>query len=287
MSNYPEKVYLNGEIFDYQNAKISVFDRGFLFGDGIYEVMVQVNGSFFYELEHLKRLSDCLQKISINFEINTLSKKINELLKVSDLILKDCFLYIQITRGIAPRKHNFPNKIEPTLMMYALPFTLPKINENHISVITIQDQRWHRCDIKTTSLLGNVMANDDAINQNVYEAIFIRDGKVTEASHCNIFFVKDAIVYTHPADEFILDGITRQLVIKLCNDLGIEIKEIAVKVDQLSNMDESFLTGTTTQVASVRKIDDHYFYQNKETGPITKKIQKAFLDLKNKKVKIL
>lgn len=287
MSNYPKKVYLNGEILDYQNAKISVFDRGFLFGDGIYEVMVQLNGSFFYEQEHLKRLSDCLQKISIPFEIKTLRENINSLVKASDLEGIDCLLYIQISRGIAPRRHNFPNNVKPTLMMYALPFELPDINENHISVITVQDQRWHRCDIKTTSLLSNVMVNDYANKQGKYEAIFIRDRRVTEASHCNIFFVKDTIVYTHPSDEFILNGITRQLVIKLCNDLGIELKEMAIRQEQLKHMDEAFLTGTTTQVASIRQIDEHFLYQNKETGPITKKLQNAFLELKKEKVNTL
>jgi D-alanine transaminase len=287
MNNYPKKVYLNGEFLDYQNAKISVFDRGFLFGDGIYEVMVQVNGCFFYKEEHLKRLADCLQKISIYFEINTILEKINKLLKVSDLEGKDCLLYIQITRGIAPRKHKYPNKVNPTLMMYALPFTLPDINEDHISVIAIHDQRWHRCDIKTTSLLSNVMANDCASKKEANEAIFIREGRVTEASHCNIFFVKDAIVYTHPADEFILNGITRQQVISLCVDLDLEIREMAINQEQILNMDEAFLTGTTTQVASIRQIDDHFFYQNEETGPITKKLQKAFLELKNKTVNTL
>jgi len=286
MSNYPKKVYLNGEILDYQNAKISVFDRGFLFGDGIYEVMAQVNGSFFYEVEHLNRLADCLQKINIDFEISTLSEKINNLLSVSDLEGEDCLLYIQVTRGIAPRKHAYPNNSSPTLMMYALPYKLPDINQNHTAVVTVKDQRWHRCDIKTTSLLGNVMANDYASKQEAYEAIFIRDGRVTEASHCNVFFVKDAIVYTHPADEFILNGITRQQIIILCDDLCIEVREMAISQEQLLSMDEAFLTGTTTQVASIRQINEYFLYQNDKVGPITKKLQKAFLELKNKKVNV-
>lgn len=283
LPSYPTKVYINDEILEHQNAKISVFDRGFLFGDSIYEVMVQINASFFYEKEHFDRLSECLQKINIDFAIDTLPEKINNLIKVSNLKGKDCLVYIQVTRGIAPRKHAFPDGARPTLMMYALPFVLPDVNQNHISVVTMEDQRWHRCDIKTTSLLGNVMANDYASKQSAYEAIFIRDGRVTEASHCNIFFVKDNIVYTHPADEFILNGITRQLVIRLCDDLGIELREIAVRKEQLADMDEAFLTGTTTQIASIRQIDSYFYYQNEETGPITKKLQKAFLDLKKKK----
>ncbi len=279
---YPTKVFINDEIFDYQNAKISVFDRGFLFGDSIYEVMVQINGRFFYGKEHLDRLSDCLQKINIDFAIKTVPQKIENLIRASNLQEKDCLVYIQVTRGIAPRKHAFPRTSSPTLMMYSLPFVLPDVNEKHISTVTMQDQRWHRCDIKTTSLLGNVMANNDASKQNAYEAVFIRDGRITEASHCNIFFVKDNIVFTHPADEFILDGITRQLVVRLCDDLGIKLKEIAVRQEQLIEMDEAFLTGTTTQIASVRQLNEHFYYQNEEIGPITKKLQKAFLELKKK-----
>ncbi len=282
---YPTKVFINDEIFDYQSAKISVFDRGFLFGDSIYEVMVQINGSFFYEKKHLDRLSNCLQKINIDFAIETLPEKIENLIRVSNLQDKDCLVYIQITRGIAPRKHAFPKTSNPTLIMYTLPFVLPDVNENHISTVTMQDQRWHRCDIKTTSLLGNVMANDYASKQNAYEAVFIRDGRITEASHCNIFFVKDNIVFTHPADEFILDGITRQLVVGLCDDLGIELREIAVRQDQLIDMDEAFLTGTTTQIASIRQINEYFYYQKEKTGPITKKLQKAFLELKKEKKK--
>lgn len=283
MINYPTKVYLNGKILDYQDANISVFDRGFLFGDSIYEVMVQINRNFFYEQEHLKRLSDCLQKINIDFDIKTISEKIDNLLESSGLEEKDCLLYIQVTRGVAPRKHAFPKNANPTLMMYALPFVLPDINQNHISVVTIQDYRWHRCDIKTTSLLSNVMANDYATKQGAYESVFIRDGRVTEASHCNIFFVKNNVIYTHPTNEFILDGITRKIVIKLCKDLSLEFREEAVRLEDLYSMDEAFLTGTTTQIASIRQINDHFFYQDKETGPITKKLQEAFYKLKQEK----
>lgn len=283
MSNYPTKVFLNDKILDYQDAKISVFDRGFLFGDSIYEVMVQINRNFFYEQEHLKRLSDCLQKINIDFDVNTISEKIDNLLEMSSLKEKDCLLYIQVTRGVAPRKHAFPKNVKPTLMMYALPFVLPDINQNHISVVTIQDYRWHRCDIKTTSLLSNVMANDFATKQGVYESVLIRDGKVTESSHCNIFFVKDNVVYTHHVNEFILCGITREIVIELCKNLNLELREEAVRLEDIYYMDEAFLTGTTTQVASIRKINNHFFYKDKETGPITKKLQEAYYKLKQEK----
>ena len=285
MTNYPEQVFLNGKIVPSKDAKISVFDRGFMFGDGVYEVMVQINNRFFYGDLHLKRLSGSLHKIDIDFDISTLSNDIDTLLKASGLENADCLLYIQVTRGVAPRKHAFPKQATPTLMMYAIPFVLPEINQKHLVAVTSKDYRWSRCDIKMTSLLGNIMLNEYAMQQNAYETILIRNGFITEASHCNVFFVKDNVVYTHPANHLILDGITRQIVIQLCLDSGIEIREKAIKEEDLFNMDEVFLTGTSTQIASVQKIDQHYFYQDENPGPITKKLQQAFSVLKRQEVK--
>ena len=287
MRNYPKKVYLNDEILDYKNAKISVFDRGFLFGDGIYEVMTQQNGSFFYGKEHLNRLSECLDKIHIDFDTTTLPGKIDDLLKVSDIDKGECLIYIQVTRGVAPRKHDFPDHAVPTLMMYALPKKFPGINKNAIKIITMPDYRWHRCDIKMISLLGNVMANDHSIKQEAHEAVFFRDGFITEGSHSNIFFVKKGVVYTHPADEYILDGITRQIVIQLCKDCGIEVKEEAISKEDIIKMDEAFLTGTTTQIGAITQIDDYLFYQDRNVGSVTKKLQEAFLILKNSYKKVI
>lgn len=177
MSNYPKKVCLNGEIINISYAKISVFDRGFLFGDGIYEVMVQLDGKFFFGAAHVARLESCLKKVNIKFDIATLQKKIDHLLKVAEIASKDCLLYMQFTRGVAPRKHSFPKDVSPTTMMYALPFSLPEVNTKLVSVVTQPDFRWHRCDIKMISLLGNVAVNDFANENGHYEAIFYRDEK--------------------------------------------------------------------------------------------------------------
>ncbi|SNZ01153.1 aminotransferase class IV [Flagellimonas pacifica] len=280
MANYPEKVYVNGKIVPHQEAQISIFDRGFLFGDGVYEVMVQIGDSFFYGQEHLNRLIDCLKKINLDFDVSTLPKEVEKLLVASKLEGKDSLVYIQVTRGVAIRKHAFPKTTKPTVIMYAIPFTLPSINQKSIATITTTDNRWHRCDIKATSLLGNVMANDQAAEQGMYESIFIRDGKVTEASHCNVFFVKNDIVYTHPADTYILNGITRQIVIQLCKKLHIEIREEAILKVNMVTMDEAFLSGTTTQIASIGRINNHYYSADGTVGPITKKLQQAFLKLK-------
>lgn len=280
MKGYPKKIYLNGAIVAVEDAKVSVFDRGFIFGDGIYEAMAQIGGSFFYEKEHLDRLADGLQKINISYNIDQLPKEIDRLLEATDLVHKDCFLYIHITRGVAPRQHSYPKDITPTVMMYSLPKVYPDINEMHAKVMTANDFRWSRCDIKMTSLLGNVMLNEEAMRHHCFETVLIRNGVITEASHCNVFFVMDDIVYTHPADEFILNGITRIVVLQLCKELGIEVKEIPISLDSIKETQEAFLTGTSTQIASIRQIDDHIYYSGDSVGPITKKLQKAFLNLK-------
>ncbi|MGA9238958.1 aminotransferase class IV [Robiginitalea sp.] len=278
--SYPSKVFLNGEILNAADAKISVFDRGFIFGDGIYEVMARIGGQFFYREAHLSRLRTCLDKIDISCNVDTLESEIPRLLELSGLETADCLLYIQVTRGVAPRQHSYPRDIQPTVMMYAWAKTLPDINETPASVVVQKDYRWSRCDIKMTSLLGNVMANEFAMAHDCYETLFERDGILTEASHSNVFFVKNRIVYTHPANCYILDGITRQVVLELCEKLGIEVRLEGLPVQDIPNMDEAFLTGTSTQILAIRKIDDHVISGGR-VGPITRKLQEAFLDLKN------
>jgi D-alanine transaminase len=280
LPSYPSKVFLNGEILNAADAKISVFDRGFIFGDGIYEVMARIGGKFFYREAHLARLRTCLEKIDISFDVQTLEPEIPGLLKLSGLETADCLLYIQVTRGVAPRQHSYPRDIQPTVMMYAWAKTLPDINETPASVVLQKDYRWSRCDIKMTSLLGNVMANEFAMAHDCYETVFERDGILTEASHSNVFFVKNEVVYTHPADCFILDGITRQVVLELCEKLGIEVRLEGLHVQDIPNLNEAFLTGTSTQVLAIRNIDDHMLSGGR-VGPITRKLQEAFRDLKN------
>ncbi|NNK31408.1 MAG: aminotransferase IV [Flavobacteriaceae bacterium] len=277
---YPSRVYLNGQILDADNARISVFDRGFIFGDGIYEVMAQINGKFFYKKAHLDRLKWCLGQIDISLDVDAMEQEIPGLLEASGLDDKDCLLYIQVTRGVAPRQHSYPDSISPTVMMYAWEKKLPDINNTHASVVTAKDFRWSRCDIKMTSLLGNVMANEHAMQNNCYETVFERNGIITEASHCNVFFVKDGVVYTHPTGPYLLDGITRVVVLELCEELEIEVRLQGIQASDIHKMDEAFLTGTSTQVLAIQKIDG-YSYFEKEPGPVTQKLQKAFLKAKN------
>jgi D-alanine transaminase len=164
--------------------------------------------------------------------------------------------------------------------MYAVPKVLPKINTINAKVITREDFRWSRCDIKMTSLLGNVMLNEEAMLHQCFETILHRDGFFTEASHCNVFFVKEGVVLTHPANELILDGITRQVIFELCKSLNIEIRETPVSVNDISKIDEAFLTGTSTQIASIQQIDNHILYKEGKIGRVTQKLQEAFLKIK-------
>lgn len=283
MKTYPKTVYLNGEILNSDAAKISVFDRGFIFGDGVYEVMVRINGRFFYQRAHMDRLRDSLDKTGIACDVGKLESEIPRLLEASGLGGEDSLLYIQVTRGVAPREHGYPKGIAPTVFMYAVAKRLPDINSVQAKVLTMDDMRWSRCDIKMTSLLGNVMANEYAMAHDCYETLLVRDGAITEASHSNVFFVKEGTVYTHPANTFILKGITRQVVLELCAQLNIEVREQAVSVNDIPAMDEAFLTGTATQIASIRQINDHNFYKgDAAVGKITKRLQEAFLESKNK-----
>lgn len=279
--NYPTHVYLNGEILPAEEARISVFDRGFLFGDGIYEVMAQIGGRFFYGEAHMRRFRKCLQEIDIEVDTDRLERDIPALLEASGLTGKDCLLYLQVTRGVAPRQHAYPAGAQPTTLMYAWAKTLPEINSVMASTVTREDFRWARCDIKMTSLLGNVMANQFAMENGCYETLFVRNGVFTEASHCNVFFVKEGVVYTHPANEFILDGITRQVVLECCRNLGIEVREEAVP-SSLQGVDEAFLTGTSTQVMAIAAIDGKPV-GNGQTGQVTRRLQEAFRELKGKR----
>ena len=270
----PSKVSLNGAILDASEATVPVFDRGFLFGDGIYEVIARINGRFFYEELHWDRLKDCLRKIDIALDVESLRAEVPALLEASGLEERDCLLYIQVTRGVAPRQHSFPKGISPTVLMYAWAKTLPRIPEAPAHTLTREDFRWSRCDIKTTSLLGNVMANETAMQNDCYETLFVRNGVITEASHCNVFFVVGDTVYTYPADRYILNGITRLVVLELCEQLGITVIEQGIPAAEIPQTHEAFLTGTSTQITAIDRIDAHRY--GAAPGPVTRRLQEAF-----------
>lgn len=275
---FPKEVWLNGQWYGHDQAFISVFDRGFLFGDGIYEVIPFYGGKPFTLDEHLARMQSGLDTVAIPFSIVDLKPTIADTISRTDFPAGEGAVYIQVTRGVAPRTHHFPAEATPTVMLYAFPLVLGGFASKQASVMVSNDFRWHRCDIKSISLIGNVLANEAAHKQEVSENILSRGGFITEGSHTNVFFVKGGVVYTHPANEHVLPGITRKVVLDICARLNITAKEEAFAESHLSTIDEAFLTGTTAQILAITAVrkEGTDIFSTAEAGPITKKIQEAF-----------
>ncbi|WP_175616087.1 D-amino-acid transaminase [Piscibacillus halophilus] len=211
-------VLLNDEFVNRNECLIDIEDRANQFGDGVYEVIRVYDGEFFLLHDHLKRLIYSLEEAKINYDIHhhNLADQLQKLVEMNNF--KDGGIYLQISRGASPRSHPFPKHTQPTLIAYPIPVTRPlESQEKGIEAILHEDLRWLRCDIKSLNLLGNVMAKQSALDAGAKEAILYRDyNHVTEGSSTNVFIVKDGIVKTHPANHYILNGITRlyQLVEK-------------------------------------------------------------------------
>nr|WP_279343965.1 aminotransferase class IV [Gramella jeungdoensis] len=263
----------------YNEAKISVFDRGFMLGDGVYEVTPFYEGKAFGLKEHLARLQYSLNEIIVDLDAYGLKPLMFEAISKAGLSQKDAAVYVQVSRGVAPRTHYFPDNIEPTVLIYAFPASLKGFENKQWSVLVSEDLRWHRCDIKSTSLLANIKSNTQSHSLGLDENLLVRDGLFTEGSHSTIFFIKDNIIYTHPEGPQILSGITRKFVIAICAELNIEVKEEAFPLSELERVDEVFLTGTTTQVMAVKEMysEGNNIYDKPEIGPVTRKIQQVFI----------
>jgi D-alanine transaminase len=205
-----------------------------------------------------------------------------ELLRRNGLDSGDATIYVQISRGAAPRSHPFPTtKINPTIYASASPFE-PLLDKwkHGIKVICVPDIRWARCDIKTISLLANVMANQQALDANADEALFVRDGAVTEGTVSNFGAVFDGHLWTYPESNYILPGITRQVVLELCDQLNIPVQTRPIMVERLHRASEALVMGTTKEVTPVIQIDNHVIGGG-TPGPVTLKLQQAFNDLIN------
>ncbi|GHA39546.1 D-alanine aminotransferase [Salinimicrobium marinum] len=275
---YPVEVYLNDQWMPSQEATVSVFDRSFMFADGIYEVTPFYNGKPFRIEDHVARVKYCLQQMNIDFDISALHDFMLEAVERSTFSKEDAAVYLQISRGMAPRSHFIPQEIKPTLLLYAFQVNLADFEDRHWKVMASEDFRWHRCDIKSTALLANTMANDAALSAGYDENLLFRNGHFTEGSHTTIFFVKNKTVYTHPEGRQILSGITRKVVLELCRDLDIVVKEEAFPVSGLKEVDEIFLTGTTTQIAPVSSvtIEGKEMFASQK-GEITARLQEEFV----------
>ncbi|WP_297093653.1 D-amino-acid transaminase [uncultured Draconibacterium sp.] len=272
-------VYLNGEFIASDEAKISPNDRGFLFADGVYEVAKYYNGKAFRYQDHLDRLNRSLKEVSIDYNTENLEAVFMELIQKNDMLDKHAGIYLQISRGTAKRSHNFPAEIAPTVYAYA--FDLPSASEkleNGIKVITRDDIRWQRCDIKSVSLLPNTMLYNEAHKSGAGECILIRDGKVTEATHSSVLCVNNGAVVTRPLSNLILPGITRKVIMELCAANNIQVEERLYSQEELYEMDEVFIAGTGSEICPVVQIEDK-LVGNGKPGEITRLLQKLFFEL--------
>ncbi len=275
-----EIVYLNNQFINKEDAKISANDRGFIFADGVYEVIKYYNGKPFRYDDHLLRLKRSLSEMEIEYDnTENLESLFQELLSRNNLTGKHAGLYLQITRGEHKRVHHFPENISPTV--YAFAYHMPSFTdhlENGIKVITHEDIRWQRCDIKSVSLLANSMIYNKAVKAGAGECVLIRDGFVTEATHSSVLGVKNGTVITRPLSNLILPGITRKAIHEICAENGIPFEEKAFTEAELFALDELIIAGTGSEVTPAVSVNG-LPVGNGKPGEITRFIQQRFFEL--------
>ncbi len=272
----PELAYLNGVIRPINETYVPIEDRGYQFGDAVYEFVASYNGKFFCMKEHLDRLEKSMEGLSFpKVDRNFIQNAIAELFEKAGMARAG--LYIQISRGVAPRDHAWGKDIKLQIIM-----TIKKVDEldskirkQGIDIITVQDERWSNCDIKTVQILFNAMAKQKAKDQGAFDAIFIsKDGIVREGTSSNFFIVKDGVIITHPLTKNILPGITRMVVMDLARNLGIKAEEKFLSKTDLFSAEEAFLTGTITEILGIKTIDGVPIGKGKP-GEITQKLYRA------------
>ena len=250
--------YLNGEYLKLQDAKISVLDRGFIFGDGVYEVVPVYQRKPFCMDEHLERLGRSLNAVSLQnpYSADRWKKIISTL--IQSHTAENQFVYFQITRGVAKRDHAFPENVKPTVFAMSSPFSPPsgKILEDGVATITTVDNRWLRCEVKSISLLGNVLKRQEAVQAGVLEVIMFRDGWLTEGSSANIYAVINDQIIAPPRDNKILAGIRYGLMQRLCNAAGVVYAQRQVSKAELLNADEILMSSATKEILAVTQVDE-------------------------------
>jgi D-alanine transaminase len=270
--------YLNGKFIPKNEVTISPDDRGFLFADGIYEV-VRWYAGFFYDMTgHATRLKRSLRELRINWDdVDSFPSIANELIKLNKLESQQAMVYFQVTRGAARRTHSFPSpEVSPTVYANVWGF-VPDIQsiESGIKVMLKEDIRWSRCDIKSIALLPNTISFQEAFENGMKECIFVRNGLITEGSHSNIFFVIDGTLFTHPESNFVLSGITRKNILRIAQESGIKIREEAVQENRIRFIREAFITNTSAEVTPVIDLGGNTLGDGLP-GPVTKIIREKF-----------
>jgi len=286
-------VYLNGTFMPMEDACIPVTDRGFLFGDGVYEVIPAYGSRLFRLPHHLQRLQNSLAGIRLANPLSDAEWEnvLNALLAENatetgpnegPLGHNDQSVYLQVTRGsAAKRDHSFPADIKPTVYATSNPIAEPdpQIARQGLAAITLDDIRWKRCDIKATTLLANVLLRQQAVDLQAAEAILVHEGLATEGSASNLFVISDGIIMTPPKSECLLPGITRDLVLELADRHGLPHKETDIPVAQLSHADEIWITSSTREIVPITRLNDHAI-GNGKPGETWRTISRHYRDYK-------
>ncbi len=274
-------VFFNGEFVDKSQATVSVDDRGFLFGDGVYEVFRATDGALFAADRHLRRLANGLADLEFTrpaaLDDAALLAAARRVLRDNGLTRGDALVYLQITRGApGPRTHQFPPaNTPPTVYVTASAFTPPDdVRTRGASVVTTPDDRWAHCNVKSIQLLPNVLAKERAVRAGAFEAVFVRNGRITEGASTNLFAVLGGTLRTHPADHHILPGITREILLEEAEQLGVAVVETAVTPKDLANAEEVFVTSTSADVMPVVRVDGRPVGGG-EPGPVAQRLYVA------------
>jgi len=272
-------VYLNGAFLPKDEAHISPDDRGFLLADGVYEVTPFYRGVPFALEGHVERLARGLAWMRIEYDVTPLEGIHRRL--IAENGLQDAptsLVYLQITRGAAPRTHYFPKEpVAPTVYAYAKAWDRPSPErwERGFSAASVPDRRWSRVDVKTIGLLPNALAFQDALEAGADDALLVRDGVAIEGAHMNFWAVFDGVAVTHPRTNHILPGITRGVVLEVASDNGIPVQERPIQVEELKHADELFFTGTTGEVRPCVQLDGRAVADG-TVGPVTRALAAGF-----------
>ena len=275
-----ELAYVNGTYCPIEEAVVSIEDRGFQFGDGIYEVIAVYNGRPFQLDGHLRRLERSAEMIALDLDVEAMRIEPIVIEGVRRSGLTDVYVYIQITRGCAPRAHAVPEGLSPTVVMTFKPLVPLSIDvrEKGIAVMTTPDLRWRNCCVKAITLLPNVLAKSEAVRRGYDDALFVSDdGHVREATSGNVFTVRDSVIHTPPRDERVLHGITQSFIMACAETIGLRFVETHLPLDEMMQADEVFVSSTAVEVLAVRSIDDRPIAGGK-VGPVTTRLHLAFQD---------
>lgn len=273
----PEVSYVNGLIMPIEKAVVPVEDRGYQFADAVYEFMVSYNGRLFALEEHLDRLERSMSALRFQeISRDTIRQAVLDTHQAAGI--PRAGIYLQISRGADPRNHAFPRFSKPHIIITVRELLEPpeRIQSQGLKAITVGDIRWGRCDIKTVQLVANVLAKQQALDSGADDAIFIgSDGTVREGTASNLFIVSDNQLSTHPLTEHILHGITRAIVIDICREQGLTVREKFFPQESLYHADEVFLTGTVAEVMALTRIDGSIIGRGR-IGPITSMVYQQY-----------